>query len=112
MLGQRRLRVLVAGVIAVACAGAIDAALGSIWDQFAILLIVVLLSSAILLLSRSGRSELSVRPDLARWLQQRAAVEGESVDVLVDRSLATVRDHLSGEAVGAQNGRTHRSGSD
>lgn len=109
MLGQRRLRVLVAGVIAVACAGAIDAALGSIWDQFAVLVIVVLLSSAVLVLSRSGRAELSVRPDLARWLQQRAAVEGESVEVLVDRSLATVRDHLDGGSVSIRRGQTDRS---
>ena len=107
MLDQRRLRALVSGVIAVACAGAVDAALGSIWDQFAILMIVIALSAAVLFLSRSGRVGFTVRADLAQWLHRRAAVEGDSVEVLIDRSLATVRDHLDPQSVGR--GRDERS---
>lgn len=97
MLSQRRVRLVVAVAIVVAGAGMIDAALGSVWDQFAILAVVVLLLSSAFLMMRSDRVDMTIRADLARWLRARAAVEGESVEVVADRMLATARDHLSPE---------------
>lgn len=75
--------------IVVACAGMIDAAMGSIWDQFAILAVVATLCLAALVADRSRRVDMTVRADLAGWLRGRSAVEGESVDATIDRALAT-----------------------
>lgn len=97
MLSQRRVRLVITVAVVVAGAGMIDAALGSIWDQFAILAVVVLLLSSALLMTHSDRVDVMIRADLARWLRTRAAVEDESVEVLADRMLATARDHLSPE---------------
>jgi hypothetical protein len=97
MLSQRRIRLVIAVAVVVALAGLIDAAVASIWDQFAVLAVVVLLLSSVLLMARSERVEVMIRADLARWLRNRAAVEGESVELVADRMLATARDHLGPE---------------
>ena len=41
-----------------------------------------------------SRASVRIRPDLARWLDERAAMTGESRDVLADRALAMQRDRL------------------
>lgn len=85
---------LVVALIA-ASAGAVDAALGRIWDQLAILVAIAALCVAGLVLGRSGRPVMSIRSDLARWLRSRSAVEGERPEALLDRAVATYRrDHL------------------
>jgi uncharacterized membrane protein len=94
MLSQRRVRLVIAVAIVIAVAGLIDAALGAIWDQFAVLAVVVVLLASALLMTRSDRVEVLIRADLARWLRNRSAVEGESVELVADRMLATARDHL------------------
>lgn len=75
----------------VAIAGAADAALGGIWDQCVLLVAIAVLCTAALALGRTGRPTVSLRGDLDRWLRRRAAIEGEDVDTLLDRAVASYR---------------------
>lgn len=86
-----RVQVCLVAALLVASAGAADAALGRIWDQLFILVAVVVLCAVALVLGRSGRPVMSIRSDLARWLRNRAAVEGEHPEALLDRAVATYR---------------------
>lgn len=96
MKSSRRVRTWLTMAIVIGVAGAVDAAVGSVWDQFAILVVIVVLlalSLATMTLA-TGRPAVSIRADLVRWLRTRAAIEGESLETLADRAIATHRDHL------------------
>ena len=95
-MSVRRSRLLLLCAVVIAAAGAIDAATGRVWDQLAVLVVVVGLLVASLVVGRSRRPTVSVRADLARWLRDRSVVEGEDLDAVVDRSIATYREHLDG----------------
>ena len=88
-----RQRVALVVALVAAVAGAIDAAIGRVWDQLAVLAVVVAL--LLYVLWPRARSVLTARPDLARWLRTRAAIGAEPTDALVDRVVVTYRDHLS-----------------
>jgi hypothetical protein len=66
----------------------IDAAVSGAWDLVAVLGVVAALLLGVLLATSTGRRPVTLRPDLARALQRRAALSGESVDTLVDRAVA------------------------
>lgn len=89
-----RVRVLLVAAVIVAIAGAIDAAVGAVWDQFAILAVVIALLIVALATMTSKRPSVSVRTDLVRWLRTRSAIEGEPIEVLADRAIATYREHV------------------
>lgn len=93
-MSDKRCRVVLTMVCVVALAGAVDAAAGAVWDQLAILVLVIVLTAGLLLASRSSRQTVTVRSDLGRWLRDRSMTEGESLDALADRSIATYRAHL------------------
>ena len=95
-MSLRRSRLLLLCAVVVAAAGAVDAATGRVWDQLTVLIFVGALIVAALVVGRPRRPIVSVRSDLARWLRDRAVVEGEDLDALVDRSIATYREHLDG----------------
>ena len=97
-MSATRSQLLLLCAVVVAAAGAVDAATGRVWDQFAVLTFVVALLVTALVIGRSRRPTVSVRADLAHWLRNRSVVEGEDLDALVDRSIATYRQHLDGSA--------------
>ena len=98
MRNASRVQLCLAAIALVAAAGAADAARSAIWDQLFVLVLVVVLAATGLLVGRSDRPIVSLRVDLARWLRDRSAVEGEPVDVLLDRTVATARrDHVAGD---------------
>lgn len=80
--------------VAVAVAGAVDAALGEVWDLFAILVALLVILVGAQIVTSTGRPTVTIRPDLERWLRQRAVIEGEPLEALVDRSVATYREQL------------------
>jgi hypothetical protein len=43
---------------------------------------------------RAGRVPLSLRPDLARWLEHRSQTNGERIEDLLDRSVAWYQQGL------------------
>lgn len=86
----------VASVVAVV--GALDAYIGGEWDFFVIFVIIGLLMLVVWLRQRADRVPMSVRSDLAGWLQHRADASGEPIEDIVDRALSTYRMGLVGEA--------------
>lgn len=96
MKSANRVRTLLATAVVVALAGAVDAAVGSVWDQFAILaaVIALLIVSLLTMTLSTGRPSVSIRADLVRWLRTRSAIEGEPLEMLADRAIATYREHL------------------
>ncbi len=73
---------------------AIDAALGRSWDLVTITGLALVLQ--VVGLAGLGRrdSRVGLRPDLIRWLHERAAVTGESVETIADRAVSTFRADL------------------
>ncbi len=96
MRNASRVQLCLAAIALVAAAGAADAARSSIWDQLFVLGLIVVLAVTGLLVGRSDRPAVSLRVDLARWLRDRSAVEGEPIDALLDRTVAAARrDHAT-----------------
>lgn len=87
--------VLVAAALIVTFAGLVDAVVGAVWDLVAVLSAVgVLLAWDLVTAPR--RHVVALRPDLARWIRERSVVEGESVEAIASRAVATYRLHLLG----------------
>ncbi len=88
-----RHRILTVAAFILAAAGAIDAAVGEVWDLFAVLALI----GALVLVDRwlAPDVPIRVRPDLQRWLSDRAALEGEPIDAIATRAIATYREHLT-----------------
>lgn len=76
--------------------GAVDAFIGREWD---LLLIFVLSMTVQLLLwirQRANRIPVSLRPDLAHWLEQQSQRTGDTFDDALDRSVSWYRQGLFG----------------
>lgn len=101
-----RRSLLPALALIVAAAGLVDAVAGEVWDLAAVLSVVSVLL-VIDLVARVRRPSVSLRPDLVRWMADRAAVEGESIDAVSARAVATYRAHLVGHET-AEGGRAQR----
>lgn len=96
MRNVSRVQICLVAALLAASAGAADAALGRIWDQLLILLVIAGLCVTGLVLAHAGRPLISIRSDLVRWLRSRSAIEGERPEALLDRAVATYRrDHLA-----------------
>ena len=87
-------RLLVLASTLVVTLGIVDAAIGSDWDLFALLLIAGALHVTLILRLQSKRPGVPVRRDLVAWLSDRAALGGEPLDAVVDRALAAYRDRF------------------
>ena len=77
-----------------AAVGAFDAFVGGEWDFFVIFSAIGLLLLVLWLRQRADRVPMTVRPDLARWLENRSQVSGEPVEDITDRALAAYRSGL------------------
>ena len=82
--------------VLVAAVGAVDAAIGWSWDLVVVFGLVALLQLLLLARLSSRRRSIPIRADLMRWVRDRAAVEGDSPDLVVDRALAAYRADLVG----------------
>lgn len=80
----------------VAVVGTVDAAVSRDADLAVVFGLVVLLQLVLLLRLSVGRVSVPVRADLVRWLHDRAAQEGDSVELIADRALAAYRSELLG----------------
>lgn len=86
--------------VAVALIGALDAAIGRSWDLVAVLGLVALLQLLLLARLSSRRPTVPIRADLLSWAQDRANLEGDRPDLIVDRALAAYRAALLGSGDG------------
>ena len=97
MRGVAASRVIVIATIAVAAIGAIDAVRGRSADLVAVFVLVGLLQVALLLRLQLGRRPITLRPDLAAWLDRRAELTGEGPDRIIDRLVAHHRSQIRGK---------------
>ena len=100
MKSAHHVRMWLTAAVVVAVAGAVDAAIGSVWDQFAILVVIIVLLTMTMMTTMTKRPNVSIRADLMRWLRTRSAIEGEPLETLVDRAIASHREHLRPEKNG------------
>lgn len=92
------MRVLLGVSIVVAVVAAVDAARGSHWDQFAMLVLLAALSaSALAALVRAGRL-IRLRPDLMAWVDGHAALSDDEPQRVVNRALAAYRAQMLPDA--------------
>lgn len=81
---------------AVALVGVVDAAVGRNWDLLAVFALIAVLQGVLLLRLSGRRRSVPLRADLARWLRDRAAAEGESAELIADRAVSAYRADLVG----------------
>ena len=93
MAAMKRLLLITATIIA--GAGLLDGALGDgfDWDDAVMFGAIVALQLAVLLGSR-GRVAVTLRPDLASWVDRRSARTGEPVNEILDRAVSWLQHGL------------------
>ena len=72
----------------------LDAAISGEWDLLVISSIVTVLLLAVWLRQRASRVDVTLRPDLAHWIERRAQASGEPFDDVLDRSVASFQHGL------------------
>ncbi len=80
-------------LLAAACtaAGIADAAVSRQWDLLAIFVATASLLMAMWLRQRAHRISVTLRPDLAHWIEHRAESAGEPFDDVLDRAVAAFK---------------------
>lgn len=87
-------RVLISIGLVVSGVGAFDALLSREWDLLAIFGLSIVVQSTMWLRQRANRIPVTLRPDLAHWLDHRAQRTGEPFDDILDRAVAWHRHEL------------------
>ena len=93
MIGLSNRFLLALGLMVVAV-GALDAFIGQEWDLLLLFALSFVLHLVLWLRSRANRIPVTLRPDLAHWLQRRSDRTGEVFDDLLDRAVAWYRHGL------------------
>lgn len=80
-------------LLAVVCAavGITDAAVSREWDLLVIFVAVAGLLTVLWFRQRLHRVAVTLRPDLAHWLERRAESSGEPFDDVLDRAVASFK---------------------
>ncbi len=84
-------RLLVFLAFVAAGVGVADAAISREWDLLAIFVLIAALLVAVWIRQRVHRVDVTLRPDLAHWIEHRAESGGESYDDVLDRAVATFK---------------------
>lgn len=87
-------RVLISVGLVVSGVGAFDAFLSREWDFLAVFGLSIIIQLIIWLRQRANRIPVTLRPDLAHWLDHRAQRTGEPFDDILDRAVAWHRHEL------------------
>lgn len=86
--------VIVTVGLIVATVGAVDALASEEWDLLAVFLLTIALQLTLWLRFRANRTAVTLRPDLARWLESHSRKTGEPIDDLLDRAVAWYENGL------------------
>jgi hypothetical protein len=81
---------LVLAVLA-AAVGLVDAAVGGVGDHVVLFAVILVAVTGSLTAALGRRTTLTVRADLGRWLQERAAAGGERPADVADRAIGAYR---------------------
>lgn len=87
-------RVLVSLGLVISGVGALDAFISREWDLLAVFALSIVVQLTIWLRQRASRTPVTLRPDLAQWLDHRAHRTGEPLDDILDRAVAWHRHEL------------------
>jgi hypothetical protein len=90
-------RTLVLAAASVATVGTIAACIEGNLDLAVVFVVLVALHVGLLYALSGPRRLLTVRLDLARWVEHRAATTGESVDHVLDRCVASYRAGMTAD---------------
>lgn len=93
MVGLSNRFLLAAGLVVVGV-GVLDAFVGREWDLLLVFALAFVIQLVLWIRHRANRIPVSLRPDLARWLEHRSERTGEAFDDVLDRSVAWYRDGL------------------
>ena len=85
------MRTLLITSVCLASIAGLDAVRGDHWDQFAILVVLVVLGVAALVVNGRQRSAVRLRPELHAWLEDHAARTDDEPRRVLDRALAAYR---------------------
>jgi hypothetical protein len=81
-------------LLVVTVVGAVDAAIGGVWDHFVVFVLGSAVGAALLLTSVGRRPLVPLRADLVAWLRARASATGEPMEAIADRCIAEARADL------------------
>lgn len=87
-------RVLVTCGLIVSAVGVVDATITREWDLFVLFVLATAIQLAIWLRQGAHRTPVTIRPDLAHWIERQAEVTGEPHDDVLDRAIATYKHGL------------------
>ena len=79
----------------VAAIGVVDTAIEGDWERLVLFGVLLGILVAVQIRLVTSRRDVAVRTDLVRWLERRAAVTGETREVLADRAIAAYREGLT-----------------
>lgn len=84
-------RVLLLLAMVCSAVGVLDAAISREWDLLVIFVLTALALVAMWVRLRVHRVDVTLRPDLAHWLEHRAESSGEPFDDVLDRAVASFK---------------------
>ncbi|MDH3678951.1 MAG: hypothetical protein OEV40_03265 [Acidimicrobiia bacterium] len=87
-------RVLISISLVITGVGALDALLGREWDLLTVFGLSAIVQTTIWLRQRANRIPVTLRPDLAHWIETQAQQTGEPFDDILDRTVAWHRHGL------------------
>jgi hypothetical protein len=87
-------KVALATLLVITLVGAVDSAVGAVWDHFAVFVLAAAVQALLLLGVQGRRPSVPLRADLVRWLRTRAEATGEPLELIADRCIATARADL------------------
>lgn len=93
-------RLVVSLALLVAGVGALDSAIGRVWDLFAVFAALVCLLALLGLRISGARQSVPIRRDLVLWLRRRAEAGSEPLEAVADRAVAAFRAGFVGASEG------------
>lgn len=93
MAGVSSRLVLSIGLVVIAV-GMVDSFLGAEWDLFVVFALAGSLQLILWIRQRARRRPVTLRPDLANWLERRSERVGEPFDDMLDRAVAHYKHGL------------------
>jgi hypothetical protein len=80
--------ILAAAAALVLVAGTVDSIISGEWDLFVVFAIALVLVAVMSVRTKSGRHDVTLRSDLARWASDHAYRTGETPETTLDRAVA------------------------
>ncbi len=87
-------RVLLSISLVIVGVGLLDAFIGGDWDLFVVFALSLVVQAVVWFRHRANRTPVTLRPDLASWIERESQRTGEPFDDVADRAIAWYRHGL------------------